>query len=296
MDMGRLLSPGDAAELLGITSDTLRRWERNGLIESERTPGGQRRYREGDIRAMLTGEPTTLPRHDLTRAAAVGHIADDRTQGQSAHSPTQMPPWEQRVSEERAQLEIAKLRRERAGLVRADQIEKEERERNLIEATQVFAQREVEAKKIAATEAKDRIRLDGLRVYGLTSASFAPPEYQAKIVRDLARTVNAKDYPPEMTDYLAKAAVSARVDYLLKPWREAQARERAKAESRRTRQDLITSGRWHAYGATLNWEPHDADRARREVDQALHAEVESDWTQEHVYDLVDDVLDEWVEE
>ena len=43
--MSKLLSIGDAAEWLGVSTQTLRRWEREGkLVPSHRTPGGQRRY------------------------------------------------------------------------------------------------------------------------------------------------------------------------------------------------------------------------------------------------------------
>ena len=38
------ISIGKAAEELGVTKETLRRWERSGRIASERTPKGHRRY------------------------------------------------------------------------------------------------------------------------------------------------------------------------------------------------------------------------------------------------------------
>jgi putative resolvase len=41
-----LLNIGEAAELLGVTTSTLRRWEKEKkLIPDERTRGGQRRYK-----------------------------------------------------------------------------------------------------------------------------------------------------------------------------------------------------------------------------------------------------------
>lgn len=43
--MNRLISIGEAAKLLGVSPQTLRRWEREGrLLPTERTSGGQRRY------------------------------------------------------------------------------------------------------------------------------------------------------------------------------------------------------------------------------------------------------------
>jgi putative resolvase len=41
---------GEAAEALGVSTETVRRWERSGKIASERSPGGQRRY---DLSALL---------------------------------------------------------------------------------------------------------------------------------------------------------------------------------------------------------------------------------------------------
>ena len=38
------LSRAEAAYLLGVSTDTLRRWEKEGKITSSRTEGGHRRY------------------------------------------------------------------------------------------------------------------------------------------------------------------------------------------------------------------------------------------------------------
>jgi len=43
------LSIGEAARLLGVSVDTLRRWEADGLIAATRTPGNQRRYDLAEI-------------------------------------------------------------------------------------------------------------------------------------------------------------------------------------------------------------------------------------------------------
>src|SRR6476646_3525239 len=52
--MDKLLSISEAAQLLGVSESTLRRWEREKrLIPSERTEGNQRRYRISSIRPEL---------------------------------------------------------------------------------------------------------------------------------------------------------------------------------------------------------------------------------------------------
>ncbi|MFN6543887.1 MerR family DNA-binding transcriptional regulator [Mycolicibacterium nivoides] len=50
------LSIGEAASRLGVSTDTLRRWEKAGRITALRTPTGHRRYAPADINALLTGE------------------------------------------------------------------------------------------------------------------------------------------------------------------------------------------------------------------------------------------------
>jgi len=45
-----------AAERLGVATSTLRRWEREGKIKPERTPGGHRRYSMSDLYPHLKRE------------------------------------------------------------------------------------------------------------------------------------------------------------------------------------------------------------------------------------------------
>lgn len=293
--MDRSLSPRDAAEKLGISPDTLRRWEREGLIQCERTPGGQRRYREDDISSMLAArssepQPRVMPGKSPVRS--LNGSADARAR---AIAP-QVAPWERRVREEQADLEVTRIRRERAQLVRAERAEREARERAINDAGQVEAARAAERERITAFEAIQTRRLNELREYGKVCAVWAPPEYQAKVVRDLLSSVNIEDYPPDLSDYLARVQVNAQVEKLLKPWRDEEARKRMTLESQRKLDSLILSGKWHAQAGTRTWDRRAADRANRAVERALRDEVDADWTGDEVRDLVDDVLDEWFEE
>jgi excisionase family DNA binding protein len=54
------LSIGEAAEYLGVSRDTLRRWEKRGKLKSYRTPGGRRRYTAYDLELALK-PPKTVP-------------------------------------------------------------------------------------------------------------------------------------------------------------------------------------------------------------------------------------------
>lgn len=48
----RLLKIDEAAALLGVTSQTLRNWDKSGKLKPARTDGGHRRYKEADINAI----------------------------------------------------------------------------------------------------------------------------------------------------------------------------------------------------------------------------------------------------
>lgn len=52
------LTVADAAELLRVHPDTIRRWAEAGDLHSWRTPGGQRRFRRSDVMALLPAEPS----------------------------------------------------------------------------------------------------------------------------------------------------------------------------------------------------------------------------------------------
>jgi len=52
----RLLTPGEVAALFRVDPKTVTRWAASGRIMSIRTPGGHRRFRESEVRALLRGE------------------------------------------------------------------------------------------------------------------------------------------------------------------------------------------------------------------------------------------------
>lgn len=54
-DGDRLLTSGEVAELFRVDPKTVTRWAAADRINSVRTPGGHRRYRESEVRALLTG-------------------------------------------------------------------------------------------------------------------------------------------------------------------------------------------------------------------------------------------------
>ncbi len=62
----RLLTPGEVAALFRVDPKTVTRWAASGRISSIRTPGGHRRFRESEVRALLRGEVSMSP--DTTAA------------------------------------------------------------------------------------------------------------------------------------------------------------------------------------------------------------------------------------
>jgi excisionase family DNA binding protein len=47
------LTVGEAASLVGVSTDTIKRYEKRGLIASERTPTGHRRFHYADVKLLL---------------------------------------------------------------------------------------------------------------------------------------------------------------------------------------------------------------------------------------------------
>ena len=74
MDTGdRLLTPGEVAALFRVDPKTVTRWAAAGRIGSIRTPGGHRRFRESEVRALLEGgEVEQLRREDEESARSEG--------------------------------------------------------------------------------------------------------------------------------------------------------------------------------------------------------------------------------
>ncbi|MGI5233644.1 helix-turn-helix domain-containing protein [Actinoallomurus sp. CA-142502] len=58
-DFDDLLTPREAAALLGVRTTTIARWARDGIIKpAVHTPGGHRRYRRGEVLALRTANTT----------------------------------------------------------------------------------------------------------------------------------------------------------------------------------------------------------------------------------------------
>jgi excisionase family DNA binding protein len=67
----RLLTPGEVATLFRVDPKTVTRWASAGRIGSIRTPGGHRRFRESEVRALLRGveSDVTVPTQTTPQSA-----------------------------------------------------------------------------------------------------------------------------------------------------------------------------------------------------------------------------------
>jgi excisionase family DNA binding protein len=52
-----LLTPGEVATMFRVDPKTVTQWAKTGRLTSIRTPGGHRRYRQTEVRALLAGIP-----------------------------------------------------------------------------------------------------------------------------------------------------------------------------------------------------------------------------------------------
>lgn len=51
-----LLTPAEVAAMFRVDPKTVTRWAKAGKLSSIRTLGGHRRYRQSEVRALLTGQ------------------------------------------------------------------------------------------------------------------------------------------------------------------------------------------------------------------------------------------------
>ena len=52
-----LLTPSEVASMFRVDPKTVTRWAKAGKLSAVRTLGGHRRYREQEVRELLTGVP-----------------------------------------------------------------------------------------------------------------------------------------------------------------------------------------------------------------------------------------------
>ena len=273
--MNRLFSVAEAADRLGVCADTIRDLTDRGALKSLRTPGGHRRFRAEDLESLDLDSPAPVlnppESSDLSSPARSG-----------PERAPKIPPWKERVEEERADLEVLKLRRSARDLHEEDRCRQE---------------REAAAAAVVECRRREETRLEALRSFGLSQAQDVPVQWQARVVKDLQRYVSPEQVPLQLSDDQARAFVSVRGQRILKPYRIVMARAEEKRHREARRKSLLDSGN-HAASLRTLWvdSPGPQEEARTAVAAELEDRVDADWTEPEVKDLVNEVLEEWDDE
>ena len=113
---------------------------------------------------------------------------------------------------------------------------------------------------------------------------FAPFEFQALVKRELLAFVVSERFPARLSPFEADALLKARVEQVLKPWRDGQLVK-----------ELLRQARSGALLATFgsDWDYSAAQEARGEVEPRLKRDIDATWTKEDVQSRVNEILAEW---
>lgn len=283
--MKALLSIGKAARRLGLSVDTVRELERNGELKAERTPGGHRRFKPEVLDAYLAQR--SRPRSKRRPTTALPQPARRRKRMRGAkNEPPDLPPpdgWDEEPFEPPPRLPAQAAPKSQQEL--------------LLEQVRQTTERFVEES-----------RLNSLKSHGQSHIPWgASATARSAVIEALAEYVKARRFPASMPFWEARQAVEAKVAAIMEPFNAAAAREAArKAEADAKRKELereeqrlrslIEHGKSRAVMHTIGWDPEDKQEARADVEEALSDEVEADWSERDVDELVDDALEESDEE
>lgn len=313
--MGSQLTIGETARRLGLEVDTVRKLEREGKIRAIRTRGGHRRFTEEEIarfrksrkKASSSKSGTRRPR-SATRRPQRGPLAQGRHPRTGEFLPRgvefaddfedyeDLPPPDDFDDDLEPEVYVPPpAPPPPQPVVRAPQPPIAKRPAPAPPPPAAAATR------VPDTSLADRLRLQMVKVCGrIAISSNAPPEWQGKVIADLERFVTATQFPADLSHATAVEIVRARVDEVLRPWRDAEVKaaqeKKAKEEADRRRMALIAYGNNYASRETTGWDWSASTEARDEVKKVLEREVEHDWTEREVEDEVDEILDRWDDE
>ena len=265
--MRPLLSIGAAARRLELSVDTVRALVQTGELEDIRTSGGHRRFDPAVLDAHMA-------RHSRRRARSRQDFHERRPE--------------------------------------ADWHEPQAREPRTLRPLATEPKQALEESTNSLTRIVDQFvesaRLDELKSYGRSLIPYdATAGARSAVIETLASYVNASRYPATTPSWEARQAIDAKVGAVLEPFNAEAARAaemKAGKEARRARRvrdeqrldSLIECGKRHAFGETGDWDVDDAEEARADVLEALEDQVQADWTDREVNELVDEVLDEVLKE
>jgi excisionase family DNA binding protein len=311
-----LLAIGEVARCLELSVEKVRKLADSDELPCERTPGGHRRFREDDVAAYEEGREVT--RRTATQPRQPRHRSPKRRVLYAPIFDDYQEDWENTDLDELHKLEEPAQRPVSQMVKRVPQQPAQVQLPTLDDKKAKREQEELQRK----TEEEER-RLQSLKNKGLASIPWdVPATWRARVVADLERYVTPQNFPSWISSYDQLNMVKARVEDALQPYRDQQAKEREKREADAARasadaerqkakadreaakrqaeedaqrriQSLVSHGRMYATRSLRSVDARDRYRIRRDIESALNEEVESDWTDGDVEDLVDEVLGDW---
>ena len=289
----RMLTIGEVARRLGLAVDTVRRMADEGVIESERTCGGHRRFREDVVEAYerKTRPAARRARHmrvqaprqgtptRVARGAARLSFDDDFPAEQPDDTDT--PPVEETAV---SKPDLSRLRRQ------------VEMATKIVQAMQIPF--EARTMKHADKPEAEATRLDRYKTYGMSCILHGTPgSERSKVIAELDKAVTGEAFPTWVPESEAMEIVRGLVDDILKPGRDRARRDAQAADEARKRERLIEHGLSHARMRTSRGSDEQAaEEALEEVEEALREDVQSSWSERRVCELADEILEEWDED
>jgi excisionase family DNA binding protein len=304
------LTIGETAKRLGLEVDTIRKLERTGKIKAIRTRGGHRRFTEEEIARFRKSrrkdsKSGTRRSRSIARRPRRGALTQGRHPETGEFLPRgveiaddfdnfeDLPPSDDFDDELEPEVYLP-----RPAPPPPPPVAHAPQQLFPVRPAPVPAPPPPGARSAANRSFSDQLRLQTIKGHGKAAIPWnAPPEWQGKVIADLERFVTTTQFPDDLSYAKAAEIVRARVDEVLRPWREAEEKatrkKKAKEEADRRRIPLIAHGNNYAWRETTDWDWSASNEARDEVKKVLEREVEHDWTEREVEDAVDEVLDEW---
>lgn len=274
-----LISIGKVAAMAGVSVDTVRAWERQGKLPAHRLPGGQRRFRLGDIESFLR-----QAHGSRMRSTSDGHsviLAGTRNRP-VACTGSETPGYEAQSNASGPRLDRGQVTE-----VRRDQ------------DPSIMIRAAEDAARVVRAE-QDRMetdmRLEALKAHGRACTTEIPVEWRAYVVRDLESYVTANQFPRGLNLWEARAFIEARVKSLLQPYRDEIARNEETERRGMVLHNLLDCGRRQFRISTFRWSEGDTKEAEREVEGELKRQVKWNWSEQSVRGLVEEILEDQQEE
>jgi len=293
----RLLTIGETARRLNLAVDTVRRMADDGVIRSERTPGGHRRFREDVVEAherkqrpaaMWAKRIRPVPARGRAAGRLVQRLAGspygDDPASDEDHYPTELPEDPEDYTEEGPPDSTGGVSRTRQRVEAAIEI---------VRAMQPPI--EARTMKHADKQEPEAARLNRYKAHGMICVPHdVPASERSKVIAELDKRVTDQEFPIWVSDFEAMRIVGGLVEEILKAGLEQAQRDAKAAEDKRRSERLIQHGLSHARSNTSRgWDETAAEEALEEVEQGLRAEVKPNWSERRVCERVEDLLDLW---